>query len=38
MKNMLMPLMDKILLWKRAIVETIIDQLKNISQMEHSRP
>jgi hypothetical protein len=37
MKNQLMPLMDKLLLGKRAIVETIIEQLKNISQMEHSR-
>jgi len=37
MKNRLMPLMDKILLRKRAIAETIIDQLKNISQIEHSR-
>ena len=37
MKNVLMPLIDKILLRKRAIVETIIDQLKNISQIEHSR-
>lgn len=37
MKNVLMPLMDKLLLRKRAIVETIIDQLKNISQIEHSR-
>jgi len=37
MKNALMPLMDKLLLRKRAIVETIIDQLKNISQIEHSR-
>jgi transposase len=37
MKNMLMPLMDKLLLRKRAIIETIIDQLKNISQIEHSR-
>ena len=37
MKNQLMPLMDKLLLRKRAIVETIIDQLKNISQIEHSR-
>jgi len=37
MQNVLMPLMDKILLRKRAIVETIIDQLKNISQIEHSR-
>jgi hypothetical protein len=37
MQNVLMPLMDKVLLRKRAIVETIIDQLKNISQIEHSR-
>lgn len=37
MKNRLMPLMDKLLLRKRAISETIIDQLKNISQIEHSR-
>ena len=37
MKNVPMPLMDKILLRKRAIVETVIDQLKNISQIEHSR-
>lgn len=28
---------DKILLRKRAIIETVIDQLKNISQIEHSR-
>jgi hypothetical protein len=37
MKNQLMPLLDKLLLRKRAITETIIDQLKNISQIEHSR-
>jgi hypothetical protein len=37
MKNKLIPLMDKLLLRKRAITETIIDQLKNISQIEHSR-
>jgi hypothetical protein len=37
MQNKLMPLMDKLLLRKRAIIETIIDQLKNISQIEHSR-
>jgi len=37
MKNKLMPVFDKILLRKRAIIETIIDQLKNISQIEHSR-
>ncbi|MDQ4121563.1 MAG: IS982 family transposase, partial [Acidobacteriota bacterium] len=28
---------DKILLRKRAIIETVFDQLKNISQIEHSR-
>jgi hypothetical protein len=37
MKNVLMPLTDKLLLRKRAIIETIIDQLKNVSQIEHSR-
>lgn len=37
MKNHLMPLMDKLLVRKRAIIETINDQLKNISQIEHSR-
>lgn len=31
------PLADAILLRKRAICETIIDQLKNIFQIEHSR-
>jgi len=37
-KNRLpMPLTDRILLRKRAIVESVIDQLKNISQIEHSR-
>jgi transposase len=37
MKNRLMPLMDKLLLRKRAILESIVDQLKNISQIEHTR-
>ena len=37
MKNKLMRLNDKLLARKRSIVETIIDQLKNISQIEHSR-
>lgn len=37
MKNRLMPLFDKLMLRKRSIVETIIDQLKNISQIEHTR-
>ncbi len=32
-----MPLKDKILLRKRSIIETINDQLKNISQIEHTR-
>lgn len=36
MKQRLMPL-DRLMLRKRAIIETIIDQLKNISQIEHSR-
>jgi hypothetical protein len=37
MKNKLMPLLDKLLLRKRAILESVIDQLKNISQIEHTR-
>jgi hypothetical protein len=37
MKNRLVTLSDKWLLRKRAIIETINDQLKNISQIEHSR-
>jgi len=37
LKNCLMRLTDKLLTRKRAIIESIIDQLKNISQIEHSR-
>ena len=37
MKPRLLLWTDKLLLRKRAIVETIFDQLKNISQIEHSR-
>ena len=37
MKNKLIPILDKILLRKRGIIETINDQLKNISQIEHTR-
>jgi hypothetical protein len=37
MQNKLMPMMDKILLRKRAVIESVNDQLKNISQIEHSR-
>jgi hypothetical protein len=37
MKNRLMPLEDKLLARKRSIIETINDQLKNISQVAHTR-
>ena len=37
MKNRLVPLWDKLMLRKRSLIETINDQLKNISQVEHSR-
>lgn len=37
MKNRLLPLVDKLLLRKRAIIESVVDQLKNISQIEHTR-
>lgn len=37
MKNRLVPLLDKLLARKRSLIETINDQLKNISQIEHSR-
>ena len=32
-----MSLSDKLLLRKRAIIETVNDELKNIAQVEHSR-
>ena len=37
MKNQLVVLEDKLLTRKRFIIETIVDQLKNISQIEHTR-
>jgi hypothetical protein len=37
MKNRLMRLWDKLLLRKRALIASINDQLKNISQIEHTR-
>jgi hypothetical protein len=37
MKNKLMPLMDRLLLRKRALIESVHDQLKNVSQLEHTR-
>lgn len=37
MKQRLLSMFDKLLLRKRAVMESVIDQLKNISQIEHSR-
>ena len=37
MQNRLLSLMDKVLLCKRSLIETVYDQLKNISQIDHSR-
>ena len=37
MKNRLLPMIDKIMLRKRSLIETVNDQLKNISQISHSR-
>ena len=36
MKNKLIEIKDKVLLRKRVLVETVNDQLKNISQLEHT--
>ena len=37
MNNRLLPMIDKIMLRKRSLIETVNDQLKNISQISHSR-
>jgi hypothetical protein len=37
MKNSLMHIHDKILLKKRALIESVNDELKNICQIEHTR-
>ena len=37
MKNSLMSIADKILLRKRALIETVYDELNNIAQIEYSR-
>ncbi|KAB3820110.1 IS982 family transposase, partial [Phocaeicola vulgatus] len=37
MRNSLMSIADKILLRKRALIEMVNDELKNIAQIEHSR-
>jgi Transposase DDE domain len=36
-KNRRLPLWDKLLLRKRALIECVNDQLKNSSQIEHTR-
>ena len=37
MKNKLMDMTDKLLLKKRALIESVFDLLKNSCQIEHSR-
>ena len=37
MREKLLPLWDKLMLRKRSLIETVIDQLKNISQIQHTR-
>src|SRR3954469_10164930 len=37
MKNKRMPMVDKLLLRQRSLIECVNDQRKNISQMEHTR-
>lgn len=37
MKNSLMLIRDKIILRKRALIETVNDELKNMCQIEHTR-
>lgn len=37
MKGALMSVSDSLLIRKRAIIETVNDELKNIAQIEHSR-
>ncbi len=37
MKQKMISLTDKILLRKRSLIETVNDQLKDISQIEHTR-
>jgi hypothetical protein len=37
MRQVVLAAADKLLLRKRALIETIVDQLKNVCQIEHSR-
>ena len=36
MKNKLLPFIDKVMLPKRSLIESVNDQLKNIPQIEHT--
>jgi len=36
-QNKLVTLVDRLLLRKRGVIESVNDQLKNISQIEHTR-
>ncbi len=38
MKNRLVKMIEKILLRKRAVIESVNDHLKNMCQIEHPRP
>lgn len=37
MRNKLMPMIDKILLLKRALIETVFGKIKLLNKFEHSR-
>ena len=37
MKNSLMSVSDKVMLWKWTIIESVNDKQKNMAQIEHSR-
>jgi len=37
MKNILMPMADKVMLLKRALIESVIGKLKFLGKLEHSR-
>ncbi|PCS23455.1 hypothetical protein BTN49_0423 [Candidatus Enterovibrio escicola] len=37
MKPKVVKLRNRLMLWKRFIIEPVFDQLKNISQIKHSR-
>lgn len=35
---MMMSILGKLLLWKRPIIESVNDEIKNIAQVEHHFP